>query len=167
MELRPPGVQTATTLENMAAAAANELIPFMFNTDAFTRAEYTGVSSNVRVPLPFSSAAGLQSTAGNVFGEDPESVQLSITGKGVPSGTRWSSRFFTAYNYGSQPWPATNRWLYATAPTGVQNLFNVWAAWYTGGGLAGIQLVSASSSPVVLNFYVNICKNGWWQRKQR
>lgn len=165
--VRPPGVQSEPTLTAMANAIATELSPFMLNTDAFVKADYCAVSSSVRFPLVFAPVAGLQSPAGNVFGEDPESVQLSVTGKCLSSGIRWSSRWFSPYNFGSQPWPAKNRWQVATAPTGVQNFWTVYQTWYQGGGLAGLNLVGAGTQNVILNNYVNATHNGYWERKQR
>lgn len=165
--LRPTGVQDEATLETMAGDAATDLANFVFDTDSFFKAEYTGVGSNVRIPLVFTPVAGLASLAGNQYPIDPESVMISITGKGIPSGTRYANRFFTSYNYGGAGWPLKNRWQLATAPAGVLTFWNLFNVWHRGAGLAGVRLVSASSSPVIQNGYVNISLNAWWQRKQR
>jgi hypothetical protein len=164
---RPSGVQDAAQLLTMATDAATALSGYMLDVDTFTTAEYSGVGSNVRFPLGFTPIAGNRTLAGNIYGDDPESVQYSITGKGFANGIRWRHEYFTAYNWTGTAWPLTNRWNLATAPGEIVGYYNTVLDWYNVSGLSGVQLVTAGSTPPIPNGWVNVCHNGYWQRKQR
>lgn len=167
VEVRPSGVQTAATLAAMAASFAVLIADYMIDYDSFTSAEYCGVGSNVRFPLPFTAVAGSNSVAGNVYADDPESIQLSMTGKGIFAGVKWSHRLFTPFNFGGSAWPPKNRWDLPSAPLQVQNYWSRIQQMYDVTGLAGVQLVTAGSQPPIINNWVNICHNGYWTRIQR
>lgn len=167
MMLRPTGVQTEPTLLAMAQDAANVMSSYMLDVDSFTRAEYCGVASNVRFPLGLTPVVGVRTLAGNVYADDPESVQYSITGKGHFNGTRWRIEWFSGYNWGGVAWPLTNRFNIATAPGVVIGFYNTITDWYAPSGLAGVPLVGAGTTTPIFNGWVNICHNGYWTRKQR
>jgi hypothetical protein len=151
----------------MAADLATQLADYMIDYDSFTSAEYAQVSTNVRFPLAFTTVAGANSVAGNVYADDPESVQVSMTGKGTAAGVKWSMKFFTPFNWAGSVWATKNRWTLSTAPAQVLNFFDRVQTMYSPTGLSGVRLVCAGSQPVIINNWVNISHNGYWQRRQR
>lgn len=164
---RPATPQPESVLLSVASLIASDLTYYMLDVDSVYAAEYCAVGSNVRFPLGFTSQAGHNTLAGNVYADDPESVMWSMTGKATSSGIKWSTRFFSAYNFGGTTWSLKNRWSIATAPALIVNFWTMIADYYSTAGIGGVQMVTAGSQPPIVNEWLNISHNGYWTRKQR
>lgn len=131
--------------------------------DTSIRAEYSPANSGIRFPLAHTAVPG--TIADDQFwGQDPESTQLTICGKGSVTGRRWRYTLFSPVRTGS--WPGTNRYNPGASPvidTWQQNVKNL----VNGGGSTGIVLTTIGLDKPIVYDYVNISQNAYWQREQR
>jgi hypothetical protein len=142
-----------------AVALANALTPFMFATDSFTGADFIATGSDFSIPQTFTSIAG--TFVGANWAEDPESAFVSVTARSSGGHkVRWD--LFTAAQFFA-PWPATNR-VSASADAAAAVLVD---AFVDACSDEDEPLTAIDGLPTTPHQYVNIAKNGYWQRKQR
>lgn len=163
--LRYEGTQTTPNLINAFNIVAVAMSSIMVATDSVTGARYQNAGTNFSISLPVTPVAGANSLAGNLWVEDPESAQISLVGRDNVSGRRVRWLFFTPYNFGGS-WPVDNRYQDGEN-TNVDDFRFIWEDIVAGSGTMPFPLVSIANNPVVLYDYVNICKNGYWERTQR
>lgn len=163
--LRYEGIQTTPNLINAFNIVATVLASVMITTDSVFGARYQNAGTNFSISLPITPVSGANALAGNLWVEDPDSAQLSLVGRDNVSGRRVRWLIFTPFNFASG-WPTDNRYQDGEN-TLVDNFRFAWEDIAAGSGTMPFPLVSIANNPVVLYDYVNICKNGYWEREQR
>ena len=155
------GVTGANAL-NRANDLAVVLSQRMSNTDSILGARYSPAGSTFSVPLAFSPVPGVltQST----WPQDPESTQLSFTGRSFTDGSDVRYEFFTGQQ--TTAWPADNRYNPGdSAP--IDTLRINFEAWLSSTVVPAESVVTITGTKPNLNSYVNIRQNGYWQTQQR
>lgn len=159
---RLPSFSTPTDAVAFAAAASNVLKERMRDLDSFLSARYSAAGTIFSVPIAFTTVAGVVSSG--VWAQDPESVELSFTGRSFADGRHGAWYFFTAVPTPS--WPAKNRYLPGEAAVIDSFRANV-TDLIEHGDTPATQVVTIGGSIPTVNQYVNIRFNAEWQTSQR
>lgn len=161
------GAGATTANAAIRAQACAEIFKMrMQQADSFVSARFSDKNSHFSLPIPFTPVTGvIDGASGNIYWvEDPESAFLSLIGRGTTTGRRTRWEFFTPCR--TTGWPESNR--YAAGASGpIDALRENWKAFVEESSAPGDQLVTVAGDIPVVYGYVNIAKNGYWQRKQR
>lgn len=164
MMVRPAVALAISERASVAQAFATVISNRMLTSDSCFGARYSAPMTDFSVPIPFVPVNGVVTIAGNVWAQDPESVQLSITGRSHTTGRDVRYTLFSPVS--TDPYPAKNRYLpgqSAVIDTFRENLVGL----VEGGGMLDWPMVTVDGTFVTCNDYVNISGNGYWERKQR
>ena len=162
--VRIPSSATPTQIEQFATNLSDALRNRMLTSDAFLSARVSNAGSNFSLPITFVPAGGVLASAGNIWGQDPESTFVSIVGRSIVSGRKNRLEYFNPITTTS--WPDDNRYNPGEAApidTFRINVINV----LNGGGSSGVAAVAIDGTDATWYPYVNIAQNAYWQRKQR
>lgn len=150
--------EAVTKAQNLAAVLALR----MNNVDGSLSARFSPAGSFFSVPITHTPVAGSGGTG--AWLQDPESVELSFTGRSFADGRDVTYQFFTVVP--AAVWPPTNRYLPGfSAP--VDTLRLNFAAWVAAAASPAEQVVTIGGAIPTLNAYVNTRANGYWQTAQR
>lgn len=152
---------TTAPLDAVAVAQdiCTALAPFMNSNDSFFGARWSANGSNIALPVAWTPVAG--TSTGAAFSEDPEAAFVSVVGRSF-GGRRVRWDFFTVIKV-STTWPDDNRY----APGESTNADDIQDAFEAATILPVDPVVAIDGMDVIVYEYVNIAKNGYWQRKQR
>lgn len=142
-----------------AAALCADLAPFVNAGDSFFRARYSDHDSDFSLPIFWTTIPGTSTGAG--FEEDPESAFVSVVGRSN-AGRRVRWELFTVAKI-STDWPLDNRYSAGEST----NADDIIAAFVAATEDATAPVRAIDKAPVNVYDYLNIAKNGYWQRKQR
>lgn len=140
------------------------LASVMRSNDTITGVRVAQLGSNVTFPFIVAPTVGQLSPTAQTWENDPESTQWSIVGRGLSTGRKVRYEFFIPVKFGN--WPGNNRWEQGEQAT-VDQFFFDWQAAINGLTPAPTQAVTIGGDVTVLNQYVNIRSNGYWQNQQR
>lgn len=143
----------------VAAALAADLAPFMNTGDSFFRARYSDHGSDFSLPIFWTTIHGTSTGAG--FVEDPDSAFVSVIGRSN-GGRKVRWEFFTVAKV-TTDWPSDNRYS-AGESTNADDIIAAFVA-ACSSEIAPVRAID--KAPVNVYDYLNIAKNGYWQRKQR
>lgn len=162
---RPSSNPDPTEAEQMGTALANHLSNIMLSSDSVYAMRMALPGSDFSVPLQLIPVQGVITPGNSTWLEDPDSAQISITGRSTASGrdVKWS--FFTPYNFGAA-WPTNNRYQ-AGSPGALAAFRTLFDGFVAGNNAVSIPVVAIDNATVGLNGYTNIRKNGYRQTKQR
>lgn len=134
----------------------------MRDSEQFFAARSSAVGSDVTLPVLFVPIPGVLPGSTTVWQQDPESVQLSFTWRGVDTGRKGRLEFYSPVPTTS--WPADNRYNPGeAAPIDTLRINFVAAA----GHLGTSPILSIGGDEISVHEYVNIRANGYWQTRQR
>jgi hypothetical protein len=134
----------------------------MRSSDTILIIRHAAQGSDVTFPVATVGESGTLSDASSIA-DDPESVFVSVTYRGNPSGRKGRYDFFFSSNV--VPLDANNRFP-SDAVTSLLSLYNEIGFLAAGASPSG-RLVSIGEDNIFLNPYFNRAKSGYWQRKQR
>lgn len=152
----PANPATATAAARVLCTA---LADFMNSNDEFFGADWQVKDTDFSLPVAWDSISGTD--VGAAWAEDPESAFVSFCGRSN-EGRRWRIEFFTIVKL-SASWPTTNRYLEGddTDPDGIISAFR------TAVTDGEPPVLPIDGTPIIPYTYLNISKNGYWERKQR
>lgn len=160
--VRLPEFSVNTDATAVAASVGAVLVTRMSNTDAVLSARYSPAGSTFSVPVAFTPVVG--SLVQSTWPQDPESTQLTLTGRSFTDGRDVSWTFFTGQQ--TPTWPADNR--YNPGEAAVIDTFRAnFTALVASPSSPERQIVTISGTIPTVNSYVNIRQNGYWQSAQR
>lgn len=150
--------EASTKAQSLAAVLATRMV----GTDSTLGARFSPGGTNFSVPIAHTPTVG---TAGSGFwAQDPESVQLSLTGRSFSDGRDVTWQFFNARL--TTVWPADNR--YNPGDEAVIDTFRInFTNWVNAAATPLEQVVTISGTIPSVNAYVNIRANAYWQNAQR
>lgn len=162
MMVRLPDFAVAADALGSANGLAQILKTRMVTTDSVTGLRYSPAGSSFSVPIPFTAVVG--TLTASFWLQDPESVQLSFTGRSFVDGRKVTYEFFTAQQTTS--WPGDNRYNPGdSAP--IDTFRENFVDFIENGALPAQQAVTIGGSIPTMNAYVNIRSNAYWQNAQR
>lgn len=165
-EFRLGAGATLTTAADRAELVAALLATRMTDNDSIIRARFSQQGQNFSLPLTFTPVQGVLpfDGGGPWWVEDPQSAFISLIGRGQTTARRARWFFYTPVK--TITWPADNR--YQTGEAAVIDTFREnWEALIEDTPGPGSQIVTIGGDIPLVYGYVNIAKNGYWQRKQR
>lgn len=145
-----------------ANALAVVLATHMASTDNTEGARMSPAGSDFSVPIAHTPQAG--DVSFSFWAQDPESVQLSYSGRSFDDGRHVQYQFFDGQTFGT--WPADNRFNFGDSVT-ADTLWTNFNDWIQDAPTAEQQVVTISGSIPTLNSYTNIRANAYWQTAQR
>lgn len=156
--------QLAVDVLNYAANIVDTLTTVMRANDAVLGVRISNQGSNVTFPLALDPSPGQLSGSATIWDQDPESVFWSLVGRGISTGRKVRYEIFTPIRNGQ--WPENNR--YEPGENTVVDTFRtaMTSALIVGTNSA-VQANTIGGDVILINPYVNIAHNAYWQRKQR
>lgn len=162
MMFRLPDFAVASDAVAQANSLALVLKTHMASTDTTQGARFSPAHTNFSVPIAHTPQSG--AVAFSFWAQDPESVQLSYTGRSFSDGRSVAWQFFDGQTFGA--WPGDNRFNFGDSVT-ADTLWTNFNAWVQAGVTPAQQIVTISGTIPTLNPYTNIRANGYWQNAQR
>jgi hypothetical protein len=162
--VRTNGVGDDSELQGYALQIADALTSVMRAGDTINGVRRSAAGSNITFPFITTPMPGQLSGSATIWDQDPESAQWSVVGRGISTGRKVRYEIFTPIRLGT--WPENNRWEAGENAT-VDTFRTDFTAAIIAGPPAPTQGVSIGGDVVLLNPYVNLCHNAYWQRRQR
>lgn len=159
LQLRFPTGVSAADATVTAQDICTALAPFMNSNDSFIRARWSAAGSNIALPTGWVPVVG--TSVGAAHAEDPESAFVSVNGRTL-GGRRVRWEFFSVIKV-STNWPDDNRY----GPGESANADDIVDAFEAAAILPIDYICGIDGLTVIVYQYLNIAKNGYWQRKQR